>query len=910
MATGERIEPKAAHTTSAEAVLATLGTSSHGLTTEDALARLVVHGPNSLPRARPPTAAAIFIQQFKSPLIYILIAAGIVAFGLRYLADATFIVVVLVLNAIIGTMQEYGAERSADALRKLVPERSFVLRDGELHEIESEALVPGDVVLLEAGAKVPADLRLFSATGLEVDESLLTGESTAASKDASTTVPEDAAVADRANMAFAGTMTVRGKAHGVVVATGAKTELGALSTALGTSERGKPPLLQRMDRFARRIAAAVGVSVLLVGAVATFQGMPVGQVFLVCVALAVSAIPEGLPVALTVALSMATRRMSKRNVIVRRLVAVEALGSCSFVASDKTGTLTMNELTVTRVAFPGEKPWSVTGTGTRPDGNVEPEGDIEVGPAAMMTARLAETAVLCNDGFLGRRGDDWVHHGDAVDVALLAFGHKVGLLRAELEEKRPAVGLIPFDAERRFAASLNRAGDHSVVHVKGAFERLIPMCSSMLTRGGDVPVDAGAIQQQAAQLASEGYRVLGLVSGPISVAPDESLGPHHLEGLVFLGLVAMIDPLRPEAKAAVASCRQAGVEVAMVTGDHPLTAFAIAEQLGMAESLAQVVTGAELHAAELEGQQALDALVQKARVFARVEPAQKLAIVHALTRLGHFVAVTGDGANDAPALRAAHVGVAMAKRGTDVAREASSLIVTDDNFASIVAGIEEGRIAYANVRKVVFLLVSTGATEVTLFLAAVSLGLPPPLLPAQLLWLNLVTNGIQDVALAFEPAEGGELRKPPRATREAIFNQLMLERIAVTAMVMGLGGVLTFRSLLAAGWTTDAARNALLLLLVLFENFQVGVSRSETVSLFRLSPLKNPLLLGGTLVAFAIHVAALVTPGLSSVLRTQPVAWDEWPRLIGVALLAPLALELHKDVRGLILRGGHAARFH
>ncbi len=906
MATGERIEPKAAHTTSADAVLATLGTSSHGLTTEEALARLVVHGPNSLPRARPPTAAAIFVQQFKSPLIYILIAAGIVAFALRYLADAAFIVVVLVLNAIIGTIQEYGAERSADALRKLVPERSFVLRGGERHEVESVELVPGDVVLLEAGAKVPADLRLLSATGLEVDESLLTGESAAAPKDATTTVPEEAGVADRMNMTFAGTMTVRGKAHGVVIATGAKTELGALSAALGASERGKPPLLQRMDRFARRIAVAVGVSVLLVGAVATFRGMPVGQVFLVCVALAVSAIPEGLPVALTVALSIATRRMSTRNVIVRRLVAVEALGSCSFVASDKTGTLTMNELTVTRVAFPSEKPWTVTGTGTRPDGNVEPEG-IELATAAMMAARLAETAVLCNDGFLGRRGDDWIHHGDAVDVALLAFGHKVGLLRAELEEQRPAVGLIPFEAERRFAASLNRAGDHSVVHVKGAFERLIPMCSSMLTRAGDVPMDAGAIQQQAAQLASEGYRVLGFASGPISVAPDESLGPHHLEGLVFLGLVAMIDPLRPEAKAAVASCRQAGVEVAMVTGDHPMTAFAIAAQLGMVESLQQVVTGAELREAELEGQPALDALVQKARVFARVEPAQKLAIVHALTRLGHFVAVTGDGANDAPALRAAHVGVAMAKRGTDVAREASSLIVTDDNFASLVAGIEEGRIAYANVRKVVFLLVSTGATEVTLFLLAVSMGLPPPLLPAQLLWLNLVTNGIQDVALAFEPAEGGELRKPPRATREAIFNQLMLERVAVTAIVMGLAGVLTFRSFITAGWPTDAARNALLLLLVIFENFQVGASRSETVSMFRLSPLKNPLLLGGTLVAFSIHVAALVTPGLSSVLRARWVALDEWPKLVAVALLASLALELHKAVRGLVLRRRGAA---
>lgn len=888
---------RTAHAALAEEVLATLGASARGLGSEEAAARLVTYGPNALPRRAPPSVARVFARQFKSPLIYVLIAAGMVAFALRYLADATFIVVVLLVNAIIGTIQEYGAERSAEALRKLVPERTLVLREGEQYEVESEKLVPGDVVLLEAGTKVPADLRLLSSTGLEADESLLTGESMTVSKDATTSVPMDSAVAERTSVAFAGSMIMRGKAHGAVVATGSRTQLGALATSLGTTEQGKPPLLQRMDRFAKRIAVAVGFSVLLVGGIAVLQGMPVAEVFLLSVALAVSAIPEGLPVALTVALAIATRRMSSRNVIVRKLVAVEGLGSCTFVASDKTGTLTMNEMTVTRVAFPGEKPWVVTGTGTRPEGTVEPEGELDVGTSAMMIARLSSSSVLCNDGFLGRRGDDWVHHGDAVDVALLALGHKVGLLRADLEEKRPAIGTIPFEAENRFAASLHREGEQSVVHVKGAFERLFLMCSSMITREGDLPLDTDAIQTQASSLAEDGYRVLGLAAGPITVGPGETFGADHLKDLVFLGLVAMIDPLRPEAKAAVTACRQAGVEVAMVTGDHPVTAFAIARQLGMAKTSEQVVTGAQLQAAQTEGPDTVDALVRKARVFARVEPQQKLAIVQALTRLGHFVAVTGDGANDAPALRAAHVGVAMARRGTDVAREASSLIITDDNFASIVAGIEEGRVAYANVRKVVFLLVSAGATEVMLFLIAISMGLPPPLLPAQLLWLNLVTNGIQDVALAFEPAEGGELQRPPRSPREPMFNQLMLERVAVTAVVMSIGGTLVFRSFLANGWALEAARNGLLLMLVLFENFQVGASRSETRSMFRLDPRKNPLLLGGTLLAFAVHVVAMNTPGLSSVLRTQMVALHEWPRLVAVALLAPLALEVHKAIR-------------
>lgn len=886
-----------AHSMSAHELLETLGTTPRGLDSADAENRLIAHGPNSLPRAAPPSVLRVFLHQFRSPLIYVLIAAGVVAFVLGYHADASFIGVVLLLNAIIGTIQEYGAERSADALRQLVPVRTLVLRDGEQNEIASEHLVPGDVVLLEAGTKVPADLRLLSAVGLAADESLLTGESMAAAKDATPHLATATPVAERTNMVFAGTMIMRGKAHGAVVGTGARTQIGALATSLGTTDQAKPPLLQRMDRFARRIAIAVGVAVLLVGAVAFRQGMPPAEVFLVCVALAVSAIPEGLPVALTVALAIATRRMSRRSVIVRRLVAVEALGSCTFVASDKTGTLTMNELTVAQLALPGERPWKVTGAGTHPEGSVEADGELDVGTAAQLIATLAGSGVLCNDGSLVRRGEEWIHHGDAVDVALLVLGHKVGLRRAEIEQQRPVIATIPFEAENRFAASLHREGERSVVHVKGAFERLLPMCASMITRHGVAPLDRDEIYASALALAEDGYRVLGLASGPIDVGPGESLGPDHLTGLVFLGLVAMTDPLRPEARAAVTSCRNAGVEVAMVTGDHPLTALAVARQLGLAQRSEQVVTGVELEAARAEGPEKLDALVRDARVFARVEPQQKHAIVQSLTRLGHFVAVTGDGANDAPALRAAHVGVAMAKRGTDVAREASALIVTDDNFASIVAGIEEGRIAYANVRKVIFLLVSTGATEVTLFLLAIAVGLPPPLLPVQLLWLNLVTNGIQDVALAFEPAEGRELERPPRATDEGIFNRLMLERVGISAAVMGVGGVLMFRSFLASGWALDAARNGLLFLLVLFENFQVGASRSETRSMFRLDPRKNLILLVGTIIAFSVHIVATVTPGLSSVLRTQKLPLGEWPVLIAVALLSPLALEVHKWVR-------------
>lgn len=880
-----------AHARTSRDALAALGSSEAGLSAVEAATRLTALGPNSLPPPPSRSLASIFAAQFGSPLIALLVVAAVVAFALRYTADGAFIVTVLLVNAIIGTVQERGAAKSADALRALVPARSSVVRAGEEVEVDAATLVLGDLVLLESGAKVPADLRLLSTSGLAIDESLLTGESEPAEKDAERVATADAALGDRVGVAHSGSMVVRGRGLGVVVATGLDTQVGKIASSMATSREPKPPLLQRLDRFARKVAVAVVLSVTLVGLVGAWRGMPLAEVFLVCVALAVSAIPEGLPVALTVALSIATRRMSKRNVIVRKLVAVEALGSCTFIASDKTGTLTKNELTVAKVAVPGAEPLAVETTADH-EGHVVYPADI-AGLEPQVRA-LVETAVLASEGSLVRKGDTWAAHGDAVDVALLSLSHKVDVRRAGLEATHPRRGTIPFEAETRFAASMHEARGAVLAHVKGAFERLLPMCATMQTREGEVPLDAVAIERVAAALAEDGFRVLGFARGPVS--SEGPWGPSELTGLTFLGLVALVDPLRPEAKPAVAACRKAGVDVAMVTGDHPVTAFAIARELGMVTSMDQVVTGKGLADAERSGQATFDALVARSRVFARVEPRQKLLVVEALTRAGQFVAVTGDGANDAPALRAAHVGVAMAKRGTDVAREASSLVVTDDDFASIVAGIEEGRVAYANVRKVVFLLVSTGATEVVMFLVAVGLGLPPPLLPAQLLWLNLVTNGIQDVALAFEPAEGGELARPPRPPKEPIFERRMIARVLITAVVGGLSATWLFRDALASGLPVDEARSVLLLGLVLFENAQVGAARTEERSLFALDPRRNPLLLGGAIVAFVLHLGAAFIPGLSSVLRLSFVSADHWPKLLLLALLSPLALEVYGAV--------------
>jgi Ca2+-transporting ATPase len=877
---------------SADDILAALQASRHGLTHANASERLVQYGRNALPRTKPPGIAKVFLHQFASPLIYVLVAAALLSLVIQEWSDAGFITAVLVINAIIGTIQEYSAQKAASALQELVTTRSRVMREGDSYEINAEELVPGDIVLLESGDRVPADVRLLSCLDFEIDESLLTGESTAVLKNADTVLKADTVLGDRINMAFAGSLVAHGRGRGVVVHTAFATELGRIAAAVLTRPQAKAPLLIRMERFTHRVAIAVGLAAIIMALVALSRGIPLSEIFLLAVALAVSAIPEGLPVALTVALAIGIRRMAKRHVIVRRLVAVEALGSCTFIATDKTGTLTVNELTVKRLALPYQDDWEVSGQGMVPEGTfITPAGTPGLEEESRL-ARLCQAAVLTNDGFLGHRNNTWVHHGDAVDVALLVMAHKANIIKTEVVNDYPELATIPFESERLFSASMNEHHGKSEAFVKGAIERLLPMCSKMAAPGMDEDVDRTLIETQAQQLASDGYRVLALSAGEIRLGPDEVFSEEHLHDLTLLGLVGMIDPLRPEAKLAVTSCRHAGIEVAMVTGDHPATALAIARDLGLAEKRDQIVTGSELRQAKEQPE--FDRLTRDARVFARVEPQQKLDIVQSLQRHGHFVAVSGDGANDAPALRAAQVGIAMGKSGTDVARETAELIITDDNFNSMVSGVEEGRIAYANVRKVIFLLISTGAAELVLFTLALITGLPLPLLAVQLLWLNLVTNGIQDVALAFEPAEGDELERPPRPPRESIFNRLMIERVIVSALTIGIVAFLLFQWLMNQGFTMEEARNGTLLLMVLFENIHVFNSRSETRSAFRHNPLRNPILLFGTVAAQLVHIGAMYTPWLSDVLQIQPVSLDHWLQLLGMAFTVLVAMELHK----------------
>jgi len=900
--------PAAPHGIAGDDLLVALGSSPHGLSHAEATARLMHYGRNALPRAKPPGIVRVFLHQFISPLIYILLAAAVVSLVIQEWSDAGFIAAVLLINALIGTVQEHSAQRAAVALQQLVTTRCRILREGETYEVDAEELVPGDIVLLESGSRVPADLRLLRAHDLEVDESLLTGESRAVLKRADALIAEESGLADRINMAFAGTLVNRGRGRGVVVATALATELGRIAEAVLGRPPAKAPLLVRMERFTRWVAVAMGVATVVMAGVAWLHGMALVEIFLVAVALAVAAIPEGLPVALTVALAISMRRMARRHVIVRRLVAVEALGSCTFIATDKTGTLTVNQLTACWIAFPDRDPWEVTGESLEPIGAIlTPRGTPQPEEQALLAA-LCRAAVLTNEGSLDRRDHGWSGRGDAVDVALLVMAHKAGTVQAETRSTLPEMAAIPFESERRFSASVNEVDGVPYVFVKGALERLLPMCERMAGLATVTALDGSAVEAQAYALASQGYRVIAFASGAIAEGAATALSEGHLRGLTLLGLVGLIDPLRGEAKAAVAACREAGIEVAMVTGDHPDTALAIARELDLADDLDQLVTGPQLKQAVDDA--AVDRLTRRARVFARVEPQQKLDIVRSLQRNGHFVAVSGDGANDAPALRAAQVGVAMGKSGTDVARETADLIVADDNFASIVAGVEEGRIAYGNVRKVIFLLISTGAAELVLFTLALFTGHPLPLVAVQLLWLNLVTNGIQDVALACEPGEGDELRYPPRPPREAIFNRLMVERVGLSAVVMGSVAFLYFQALIHQGVALDEARNSVLLLMVLFENVHVFNSRSEGHSAFGHSPLRNPFLLFGTVAAQAIHIGAMYTPWLSDVLAIQPVTPRQWLAVLGLALTVLAVVEIDKAIRRLWRRSVARATPH
>lgn len=866
-----------------------------GLDQAEAVERLARFGENILPEPKAASLLSVYLQQFKSPLIYILLLAAAVSLVLSEAGDAMLIVVVLLLNGAIGSMQEYSAGRAAAALRKLEQPRATVIRNGRTQEIEARLLVPGDLVAIEAGGRVPADLELLQATDLLCDESLLTGESLPARK-----VAADYGInADNNHtaMAFAGTLVTRGRGKGIVTATGLSTKIGRVAVEVGKPSVSQPPLMIRLAYFSNVVAWSVGIASLLLVAIGLVRGMAWHDLLLMSVGLAVSAIPEGLPIAISVALAISMRRMARRNVIVRRLPAVESLGSCTMIATDKTGTLTLNELTVTDIRLPD---------GT--DLALEAGADLEAcsikstnmvpAKASERAAHLLRAASLPNEGSLTQEENGWKGVGDTVDVALLAAARKAGLEREVMADDYPLINRIPYEPDLKYAASFHRKDERVRIFVKGSAETLIDMADRMDIGDRVVQIERDVLLAQKEDLAARGLKVLAFAEGEIDSTIEEPFGHGHLIDLVFLGLAGMQDPIRPEVPQAISRCRAAGVDIAMLTGDDPKTAAAIAAKAGLEFRPDQVTSGNAVRDAEAAGPEQLDQLTRHARIYARVAPTQKLAIVLSMARNGHFVAVTGDGVNDAPALKHAHVGVAMGLKGTEVAKESADIVISDDNFASIVSGIGEGRTAYANIRKVILMLAATGAAEMLLFLLAIPLGLPMPLLPVQLLWLNLVTNGIQDVALAGERPEGDELSRPARRPKEPIFDRLMVRRIVQSTLVIGGGGFAVFYWLLAQGYEEPAARNLLLLLFVLFENVQTLACRSERYSVFHSAFFRNPLLVLAICASQALHLGAMYLPWLQETLELAPVSWPEWGMLLALSASLLFVTEIDKRMSG------------
>jgi Ca2+-transporting ATPase len=840
-----------------------------GLRQPAAAARRREHGDNRLPTAPRPSPLAVLLRQFRSPLVYLLLGAALVAVALGHQSDGAVIAAVVMTNALLGAVQEGRAERALRSLRRAAPQHAHVVRDGRALTIDAAEVVPGDLLLLTAGDAVVADARLIEAEGLATAEAALTGESTPVDKRVDP-VAADAPLAERASMVHAGTHAVAGRGRAVVVATGASTELGRVVALAEAAAPPPTPLERQIARFGRHVLVAAGALFAAIVLIGLVRGVPAGQLLMLGISQIVGVIPEGLPVAVTIALATGVRRMARRRAIVRRLSAVEALGATTVICTDKTGTLTRNEMTVTRVVLPGRAPLEVEGVGYQPDGRVL-AGGAPVPASDPALAALLEAAALCNDAALeppGTHGPSWRVIGDPTEAALITLARKAGLEPAELAARQPRIAELPFDPAARLMATAHRDGATARVYLKGALESVLALCDAAGVERA--PLDAVA----RAEILAAGEAMAGAALRVLAIARIDGAAIDPEGGFAalparasFLGLVGQLDPPRLEAAAAVDRCRSAGIRTVMVTGDHRSTALAIARRVGIAGEDDLAIDAAEL--ARLSDAE-LDARLARVRVFSRVQPDQKLRIVAAYQRAGEVVAMTGDGVNDAPALVRSDVGVAMGRTGTEAAKEAAKIVITDDDFATIVAAVEEGRVVKNNLEKALVFLVTTSLAEVGVLVAAILFGLPPPFAAVQILWNNLVTEGVITINLILDPAEGGELGAAPRPRGEPLITRAMRRRIwfltpAIAAVALGWYAVR-----LRSGVPIATAQTETFTLLVVCEWFNVLNCRSATRSAFARDLLRNRWLLGGLAVGNLLQVAIIFSPAMNRLFHTTP----------------------------------------
>jgi magnesium-transporting ATPase (P-type) len=886
--------------------LAALETRAEGLDATEAARRLALWGPNRLPQGRRRGPLRRFAEQFHNLFIYVLMAAGLVAAALDHTVDALVIFAVVIANAVIGFVQEGRAEKALEAIRGLIDPRASVIRDGHRQTVPADQVVPGDIVLLEAGDRVPADLRLVRSRNLRIDEAILTGESVPVDK-AVGPVDVAAPLGDRLCMAHSGTFVTAGQGTGVVIGTGAATELGRISVMIGAVERLATPLVRQMDQFARQVTFAVlGISALVFLYAAFARSYAFDDAFMAVVGLAVAAIPEGLPAVMTITLAVGVQRMARRNAIIRRLPAVETLGAVSVICSDKTGTLTRNEMTVTAIVT-ADRRIVVEGVGYRPEGGFVVDGDA-VDPAAdPVLEELTLAALLCNDAEIRPSGEEWIVDGDPMEGALVSLACKAGHDAAAARTGFVRRDEIPFDARHRYMATLHaRDGRGPVVYVKGAPERIVEMCAWAGTQEGEALIDLDRWRREIERLGTGGQRVIGIARKTMPERAGEIAPPDVEGGLTLLGLVGLIDPPRPEAVAAVAECRSAGIRVKMITGDHASTARAIALQLGLAADPV-AVSGQELDGLD---EAEFKRRARHSTVFARTSPEHKLRLVEALQQDGSVIAMTGDGVNDAPALKRADVGVAMGGKGTEAAKEASEMVLADDNFASIVAAVREGRTVYDNLTKVIAWTLPTNGGEAMTIVLAILFGLTLPVTPVQILWINMITAVALGLTLAFEPTEPGAMERPARQAGSQILSGRLLWRILFVSglMVAGTFGIFAWAE--TRSLSIETARTMVVNTLVVMEIFYLfSVRYVHGSSLTWRGVFGTRAVLIGVGIVVLAQFAFTYLPPMQAVFGTRDLSIGDGVAIIGVGVALLVLVEIEKRLFALFgRRSGDPAR--
>ena len=871
------------HAQPVDVVLRTFATSMSGLSRGEAALRLDSYGRNELQAFEPTSAWHTLAAQFKNVLVVILLAATLLSGLLGHVLEASAIAVIVLFAVLLGFIQEYRAERALEALRKMAAPLAHVIRDGAERSIPSPEVVPGDLVVLRAGDRVPADGRITAAVNLAIDEAPLTGESAAITKTSRELSPEKLAIGDRRNMAYAGTVVSHGRGQAVVVATGMSTEFGQISRLVHTVQAGRTPLQENLDTLGRTLGKAALVVVLLIVALGLWRGLPLLDMLIFGIALAVAVVPEALPAVVTISLAIGVRRMVKRNALVRRLPVVETLGSTSVICSDKTGTLTKNEMTV-RELFAGGQPLTISGVGYEPVGTFQnADGQVAIGPA---TLEMLRAGALASDAKLRREGDRWLIEGDPTEGALVVAAAKAGLELASLERQFPRTAEIPFSSERRRMTTVHTAAGTPVAYSKGATDVVLDGCTYWVGPSGEsllTPSDRDRVREVEERMAGDGLRVLAIARKRAATLTDAE------QHMTLLGLVGLMDPPRGEVREAVHTCQHAGIRPVMITGDHPVTATTVARELGLLAG-GRVVSGHDLEAmsdTELEHQ------IRDISVYARVSPADKLRVIAAWQKHREVVAMTGDGVNDAPALKKADVGIAMGITGTDVSKEAAAITLLDDNFASIVAAVEEGRIVFANIKKYLTYLLSSNVGEILLMAGAALTGLPLPLTAVQILYVNLATDGLPALALAVDPPEQDLMHRKPRNPRAGIFTRPLLVLLLTGGLWSALVNISLFTWLLRSGRPVHEAVSMTFVSLVLIQFFKAYNYRSDRLSVLQ-RPLANRWLNLAVLWEMVLLGLILYVPSLQRPFATFGLSATDWILITALAFTVVPVLEAVK----------------